>query len=176
MIPQMASYTPSLYQPDAYGRYRQYPRVVDTPVPGAGYHVGQMLWSEQELNLDGSSRPQCYGNYRQVPLRGLGDAGQFSRHLFDGLGQMLTPGLRQAASEIFFATTPPPVPEEPLEDQYSETAADIERAAHAVLQPPPEEEAEGFFAKHVGPVPLWALVGGGVVLAGGAAWWLVRRR
>jgi hypothetical protein len=33
-----------------------------------------MAWAEQELNLDGSSRPQPYGSYAMVPLRGLGAA------------------------------------------------------------------------------------------------------
>lgn len=184
MIAQMAPYTPSLYQPDAYGRYRQYPRVVDTPIPGAGYHVGKMLWAEQELNLDGSSKPQNYGSYREVPLRGLGNAGMFARHLFDGgLGQFLTAEQRNIAQfltspeslAVMATATAAPVPDEPLEQQYADAAAEVERAAQAILQPPPEDEA-GFFSKSVGPVPLWALVGGGVVVAGGAAWWLLRRR
>lgn len=72
MLPQMRPYTPSLYRPGSFGRYRQYPRTVRTPIPGAGYHVGRMAWAEQELNLNGSSRPQPYGSYAMVPLRGLG--------------------------------------------------------------------------------------------------------
>lgn len=68
----MAPYTPSIYMPNGYGRFRQYPRVVDTPIPGAGYRVGRMMWKEQPLNLHGSASPQFYGNYARVPLRGLG--------------------------------------------------------------------------------------------------------
>lgn len=71
MIPQMSPYTPELYQPDSYGRYRKYPRFTKTPIPGAGYKVGELVWAEQELNLNGGP-PQTYGNYSQVPLRGLG--------------------------------------------------------------------------------------------------------
>jgi len=71
MIPQMSPYTPELYQPDSYGRYRKYPFFTKTPIPGAGYKVGELVWAEQELNLNGGP-PQTYGTYSQVPLRGLG--------------------------------------------------------------------------------------------------------
>lgn len=65
-------YPPSLYLPGSYGRFRQYPRVVETPIPGAGYQVGKLVWGEQELALDGSRRPYPYGQYPSVPLRGVG--------------------------------------------------------------------------------------------------------
>jgi hypothetical protein len=72
-------YPPSLYLPGSYGRFRQYPRVVETPIPGAGYHVGEMVWGEQMLDLDGSRRPYPYGQYAAVPLRGLGQDDESSR-------------------------------------------------------------------------------------------------
>lgn len=74
MLSQMAPYTPSLYRPGSAARYRRYPRRVVAKIPGTGYSVGKMLWAEQELNLDGSSRSQPYGQYAAVPLRGLGAA------------------------------------------------------------------------------------------------------
>jgi len=67
-------YPPSLYLPGSYGRFRQYPRVVQTPIPGAGYRVGKMVWGEQVLDLDGSSKPYPYGQYPAVPLRGMGQS------------------------------------------------------------------------------------------------------
>src|ERR1041385_2514474 len=64
------TYTPSLYLPGSYGRYRQYPRVVRTPIPGAGVKAGRMIWGEQVLNLYGAPVTR-YSNAR-VPLLGLG--------------------------------------------------------------------------------------------------------
>jgi hypothetical protein len=72
MLSQMRPYTPSLYQPGSLARYRKYPRMVRTKIPGAGYRVGRLVWAEQQLNLDGSSQPQNYGSYVTAPLRGLG--------------------------------------------------------------------------------------------------------
>lgn len=70
------SYTPSLYLPGSYGRYRQYPREVIAHIPGTGYDARQLVWGEQELNLDGRNKsvPQKYGwdGYDRVPLRGVG--------------------------------------------------------------------------------------------------------
>jgi hypothetical protein len=72
-------YLPSLYLPGSLGRFRQYPRVTKTPIPGAGYNVGKGVWGEQVLylggygdlfNTHGGFYP--YGQYAQVPLRGLG--------------------------------------------------------------------------------------------------------
>lgn len=77
MTPQVPAYTPRLYGPGSSGRFRQYPRQVVTPIPGAGYRVPRLAWAEQQINLDGGVRvtggPQ--------PLRGIGnyDSG-------DGLG------------------------------------------------------------------------------------------
>jgi hypothetical protein len=72
-------YLPSLYLPGSLGRFRQYPRVTTTPIPGAGYHAGKGVWGEQVLylggygdlfNTHGGMYP--YGQYSRVPLRGLG--------------------------------------------------------------------------------------------------------
>lgn len=111
MLSQMRPYTPSLYQPDSFGRYRHYPRNVRTPIPGAGYQVGKMLWAEQELNLNGSSRPQPYGSYAAVPLRGLGQLGQqgvdpatIQRIMEQGFNVSFGPGAPAGA------TTAPPAP------------------------------------------------------------------
>lgn len=72
-------YLPSLYLPGSLGRYRQYPRVTKTPIPGAGYNVGKGVWGEQVLYLGGYGDlfntyggMYPYGQYAQVPLRGLG--------------------------------------------------------------------------------------------------------
>lgn len=76
MLPTTRPYRPDLYQPNGYGRFRQYPRRVETPIPGAGYDVQQMAWAEQELDLDGSTPPGGYGyqgSYDVVPLRGVGE-------------------------------------------------------------------------------------------------------
>lgn len=76
---QLPAYTPALYLPGHYGRYRSYPYNTTTPIPGAGYHPARLRWGEQELNLDGA-RPgsrYVYGNYVRnggVPLLGLGQA------------------------------------------------------------------------------------------------------
>lgn len=76
---EVQPYRPSLYLPGSLARFRQYPRVVQTPIPGAGYNVGKGVWGEQVLylggygdlfNTHGGMYP--YGQYAQVPLRGLG--------------------------------------------------------------------------------------------------------
>jgi len=73
-------YLPSLYLPGSLGRFRQYPRVTETPIPGAGYRAGKGVWGEQVLYLGGygdlfkARGPYPYGQYAQVPLRGLGQA------------------------------------------------------------------------------------------------------
>lgn len=132
MLPQMEPYTPSLYQPDSYGRYRIYPREVQTPIPGAGYDVRQMVWAEQELNLDGSSKPQNYGSYSQVPLRGLGL-------------ELSTPTLTTMALPQPTLTPTEPAPQPPPD----------------APAPAPLLEPQGFFQRRVGPVPVWALGAGG---------------
>ena len=74
-------YLPSLYLPGSLGRFRQYPRVTDTPIPGAGYDAKKLVWGEQVLYLGGygdlfnnGGGLYPYGQYAQVPLRGLGQA------------------------------------------------------------------------------------------------------
>lgn len=70
----------------------------------------------------------------------------------------------------------PPPPSAP-EDYGFDVAAAIEQAAReaAATPEPPAEEEPGFFEKKVGPVPVWALGLGGVALAGGAAFFFLRR-
>lgn len=152
MLAQMQPYTPSLYQPDSYGRYRIYPRQVETPIPGAGYDVHKMVWAEQELNLDGSSEPQNYGSYRQVPLRGLGL-------------ELSAPALQTALRLPALTLTP-----------VDEGAPPASPPPPVGPEPGPLLEPEGFFQRRVGPVPVWALGAGGLAAAGGLAWWLMRRK
>jgi hypothetical protein len=73
------AYLPSLYLPGSFGRFRQYPRVTETPIPGAGHKAGKLVWGEQVLYLGGygdlfktHGGVYPYGQYAQVPLRGLG--------------------------------------------------------------------------------------------------------
>lgn len=73
---QLPAYTPALYLPGHYGRYRTYPFNTTTPIPGAGYDA-RMRWGEQVLNLDGApaGKRYRYGDYRSgggVPLLGMG--------------------------------------------------------------------------------------------------------
>ena len=73
---ELPAYTPALYLPGHYGRYRSYPFDTTTPIPGAGYDA-RLRWGEQVLNLDGAPAGKRfqYGNYRRnggVPLLGLG--------------------------------------------------------------------------------------------------------
>lgn len=72
-------YLPSLYLPGSFGRFRQYPRVTETPIPGAGYDAKKLVWGEQVLYLGGygdlfnnHGGMYPYGQYSRVPLRGLG--------------------------------------------------------------------------------------------------------
>lgn len=75
---EVQPYRPSLYLPGSLARFRQYPRVVQTPIPGAGYKVGRGVWGEQVLYLGGYGDlfkvgpTYPYGRYHTVPLRGLG--------------------------------------------------------------------------------------------------------
>lgn len=64
-------YVPSLYLPGSFGRYRQYPRVTRTEIPGAGLSVGKLIWGEQVLDLDNRYGSAPF-NYDRVPLLGLG--------------------------------------------------------------------------------------------------------
>jgi len=190
MIPQLPPYMPTEYLPGSYGRYRQYPRSVRAQIPGTGYDVGRMRWAEQRLNLTGNQR-QSYGNYANVPLRGLGDSG-------DGLGLAIPPEMMRTAMRTTAArpmlltlTLPPPGSgdqgggDEDVASQIARAAAEAEAAAAAafatdvVEQPvdvPLVEEEEGFFDKKVGPVPVWALGLGGIAVVGGGAFWLMRRK
>jgi hypothetical protein len=199
MLAQMQPYTPSLYRPGSFARYRQYPRNVVAPIPGVGYDVGNLQWAEQELNLDGSASPQPYGSYASVPLRGLGSLGVEAPSLFSGMEtaterlafyERLPPNLksqvpqstvdklrREAAAEAEDqAREPWPATEPSAPPPESERAASAAEAAAraASYMPPPEP---GFFDKKVGPVPLWAIVGGGALaVVGGGAWWWMKRR
>jgi hypothetical protein len=72
-------YLPSLYLPGSRGRYRKYPKMTTTRIPGAGYRVGRGVWGEQVLYLGGygdlfspGNGTYPYGRYAAVPLRGLG--------------------------------------------------------------------------------------------------------
>ena len=162
MLSQMQPYTPSLYEPNGYGRYRQYPHNVDTPIPGAGYDVGEMVWAEQELNLDGNVPPQPYGNYAVVPLRGVG---------------ALDPALLTSRTLITTSLMPALLSVSPSgHGPALNTVGDDPPA----LPPPPEEPLApqppaGFFARRVGPVPLWALLAGGAAAVGGGAWWYLKK-
>lgn len=182
MLRQMPPYRPTLYRPDSRGRFRLYPRVVQTPIPGAGYHVGDMVWAEQELDLDGGGPLMPYGSYAQVPLRGLGAS-----------PAMMSAATKMTAPQFMYirpdggTPSPPPAPDTSMpdappppsspEDYGFDVAAAIEQAAReaAATPEPPAEEEPGFFEKKVGPVPVWALGLGGVALAGGAAFFFLRR-
>jgi hypothetical protein len=85
------TYTPSIYLPGSFGRYRQYPRVVRTPIPGAGVKAGRMIWGEQVMNLWGD--PVAKYSNNNVPLLGLGDAMDVMRSVRD----TLVPNWRAAA-------------------------------------------------------------------------------
>lgn len=82
-MPDLAPYTPSLYLPGNFGRYRSYPRRVRTPIPGAGYDA-TLVWAEQPLNLWGVQRgipATRYGRYAPAPLLGLGQNAAINREL-----------------------------------------------------------------------------------------------
>jgi hypothetical protein len=177
---QLPPYSPVLYQPDSYGRYRQYPRQVVAAIPGTGYDVGEMVWAEQELNLKGSAKVPDFGNYERVPLRGLGNSG-------DGLGLMMlsveqmrryAPLIQAAVSTSTSDTggqgAPGPA-ETPPEDEAALFAPVPTPMPSAPVEQAPEVPDEGFFSKKVGPVPVWALGVGGVALAGGLGFWFWRR-
>jgi hypothetical protein len=188
--PQLAPYTPRLNQPDAYGRYRQYPRVATAPIPGVGYDVGKLAWAEQELNLDGGGPPTHYGSYRTVPLRGLGAVVMSPSVMMAMRESTVSPVI---AAIYGGAVTPPPTssdaqeasgpaPSESTPEQEEaavyDAAAVIEQAARAAeAAAAAEVPAEpGFFAQKVGPVPVWALLLGGVAVVGGGAWWYTRKK
>lgn len=166
MLRQMQPYTPSLYEPGGYGRYRQYPRNVETPIPGAGYRVGKMEWAEQELNLDGGGPPQHYGDYITVPLRGVGDVSP---------ALLTSRSLITMTSPVFRAGVAPPPPL-PDPDLQPDVPADPDLVPPMpILEPlPPQPPEEGFFARRVGPVPLWAAIAVGAAAVGGGAWWYLK--
>jgi len=152
MLATMRPYTPSLYRTNGYARYRQYPRQVDTPIPGAGYHVGKMVWAEQPLNLDGSLKPQPYGDYAKVPLRGT-DAGLFDEDLFggDGMGQSFSfsvdPSLQWSAQVR--------TGDEPVIPAAAPVAPEIEEKTNWLP---------------------WALGAGALALVGGGAYLMLRKK
>jgi hypothetical protein len=169
MIPQLPPYTPAEYLPGSFGRYRQYPRSVRAQIPGTGYDVGQMVWAEQELNLSGG-RPQEYGNYAKVPLRGLGASAAFTFRFAPQFPLVLPAG---AGDQGIPAATETTVEEMTESDRtLMDMAAQLEADAAAQAQVP----EVGFMSKKVGPVPAWVLALGGVAVAGGGAWWLTRRK
>lgn len=188
-MPHLSPYTPSLYQPDSFGRYRKYPHVVDTPIPGAGYRVGELVWGEQELNLDGGRPAQPYGSYSTVPLRGLGSTVQISPQLLKSVvGKRLLLTAQQSA-----ASAPPPAPpadtgsqggqaptERTPEDYGFDVAAEIAAAAEAAeamaAQASTESEGGNFLTRRVGPVPYWAIGLMGIAVVGGGGYLLLRRK
>jgi hypothetical protein len=183
--PQLTPYTPSLYQPDSYGRYRHYPRTVRTPIPGAGYRAGHLAWAEQELNLDGSSRPQPYGNYSVVPLRGLGQVSPFLvQKIVTPIERFLPRSPSQPSPTIVDSTVPlqpppqivsvpPPQAFQPPVDETAAAQRAIEQASQAATLLPP---AIPFFEQRLGPVPYWAVGLGGLLVVGGVGTWLLLRR
>jgi len=204
MTPQLPPYMPTEYLPGSYGRYRQYPRSVRAQIPGTGYDVGRMRWAEQRLNLTGNQR-QSYGNYANVPLRGLGDSGDGLGIVYDAGGgiahaparlaippEMMRTAMRTMAARpmLLTLTLPPPGSgdqgggDEDVASQIARAAEQAEgeaRAAFAtntVEQPVdvPLVEDEGFFAMKVGPVPVWALGLGGIAVVGGGAWFMLRKK
>jgi hypothetical protein len=176
----MTPFTPSLYRPGSDGRYRAYPRVVETPIPGAGYEVGQLAWAEQELNLGGAR--QNYGNYSSVPLRGLG-AMTAAQMMSTSLGPVV---LETPAPTSRGVSTEAPAESRPenwgsdadygfeAADMVSEAARAAEMAAASLVPAPAEEES--FLSQKLGPVPYWALGVGLLVVAGGGGYYLYSRR
>jgi len=161
MLAQMRSYTPSLYLPQAEGRYRPYPRVVKTSEPGAGYAVGEMKWAAQELNLDGSSSPQYYGSYSSVPLRGLGQSASFKLPKFS---------LDLSRSGILAQYGQPPAGQPPAGTHPDGSGSP------ALLPPPPPPPSPSFLARKVGPFPVWSLGLFGIAAIGGGTWYFMKRR
>lgn len=99
----VAAYTPVLYAPNGYGRFRTYPRQVQTPIPGAGFtNVKRLVWGEQLLDLDGVTRknrgPFRYGVYPAVPLLGVAE---------DMLGSSLILGAALVAASEWMRRTRP---------------------------------------------------------------------
>ncbi len=70
---KISPYTPSIYLPQSWGRYRQYPHTVRTPIPGANVMAGPMIWGDQRLNIDGGGVFRS-SSVSRVPLLGLGQA------------------------------------------------------------------------------------------------------
>ena len=196
MLSNMRPYTPSLYQGDGIARYRQYPRNVNTPVPGAGYDVEQLVWAEQELNLDGSGHPQDYGSYRRVPLRGLGatapglftgiDTAQERLAVYERMPQsmkdqisddvvdkMRAEARAEAAMQTKWDAGSGPK-SFASEHERSTSAADMRRRAESYTAPAVSDDS--FFDKKLGPVPLWAALAGGAAVLGGGALMMFRKK
>jgi hypothetical protein len=181
MHSQMPPYRPTLYRPGSQGRYRAYPHNTVTPIPGAGLDADELVWSEQELELGGGGPLQPYGNYAAVPLRGVG---AFSAQNLPAQNFTLPANVRPL--QLTRLLPPQPVPTEqpgPAEpsprdvDLIIDDAAEVARAVEQGGQRAATSPASvGFFEKKIGPVPVWALGIGGLVAAGGAAWWFLGRK
>lgn len=49
----LPAFRPQIYSYQSRSRFRQYPRQVVTPIPGAGYAVKNLVWGEQAIDLSG---------------------------------------------------------------------------------------------------------------------------
>ena len=156
--PQLPPFTPVFYQPDSRGRYRLYPPQATAQIPGTGYDVGQTMWAEQELNLHGAAVAPHYGDYEQVPLRGLGATNYRS-------------GLSPMRIQIQTPEELEPVFETDVNTLLAEGADDA-----PPLDPPEVPPEEGFFDKKWGPVPVWAVAAGGGALVLGLGGYFVFRK
>jgi hypothetical protein len=203
MYSQMSPYRPVLYRSGSQGRYRAYPRQTTTPIPGAGYDADELAWSEQELDLGGGSPHQPYGNYAAVPLRGLGTLTLNSNLLSAASPQLMlstatapasfvpqgwdktaagttvTGGSRSDAPVDDKTTESTDIELPPLDlDELESTPVSQDQTRY--IPPAPvlaiPLQTEGFFDKKVGPVPVWALGLGGLVVVGGAATWFFMRK
>jgi hypothetical protein len=65
-------YQPQIYSYQSQSRFRQYPRQVVTPIPGAGYDVAHLDWSDQPIQLGG-----------------MGAAGSSAASIIDATAQLL---------------------------------------------------------------------------------------
>lgn len=163
--PQLPPFTPVFYQPDSQGRYRLYPQQATAQIPGTGYDVGQTMWAEQELNLQGAAKAPHYGDYEQVPLRGLGalNAPFDPRFAMSRISPALLAAYRAPETEASVFETD-------VNTLLTESADD------APPVDPPEVPQEGFFDKKWGPVPVWAVAAGGGALVLGLGGYFIFRK
>jgi hypothetical protein len=138
MTPQVPAYTPSIYGPGSTGRFRPYPRVVRTRIPGAGYHVPQLAWAEQEINLSGGRRHRG----GPEPLRGIGnyDSG-------DGMGDTASDamGVATVAAQLIRD------PEGTLRVQGPRIVTAIDRHILTPIVDQVFEDAKPHLLKYLGP-------------------------